>query len=189
VAGDAEPQERGSSQAQRRAALRAYVRWTLYAEAPARQTAPALSLPRLDTAVVSEADVYAARPGSDDPRLDPDGRPRPRAPVERRGVPTLGRGPTSHDPVGMQAGNAGAWRRYLQDELTNQPATLQFERDTVKALVQRLSPRDQQAIWDIGNRVTKEAATAHRCSPGAIKLAAKDALDRLLALLYASPKR
>ena len=188
MAEDAEAQRYGSSQAELRSAVRAYIRWTLYADVPARQGAPALSLPRLDKAVVSETDIYAARPGGDDPRLDEEGRPRPRAFQQMAGGTTFVRGPSGHDPVSLQAGHAGAWRRYLADEVTNQPATLQFERDTVNVMIQRLSPRDQQAIWDIGNRVTKEAATAHRCSTGAIKLAAKDALDRLLALLYASPK-
>jgi hypothetical protein len=181
--------ERAPSQADLRTALRAYIRWTLYTDAPARLGAPVLSLPRLDTAVVTEADVYTAHPGSDDPRLDEAGRPRPRTFHQVRGVTTLVRGPGGHDPVGLQAGHADGWRHYIEGELANQPATLHFERDTVKALVHRLSPRDQQAIWDIGNRLTKEAAIAHRCSLGAIKLAAKDALDRLLALLYASPNR
>lgn len=170
-----------------RRAVREYIRWTLYA-APNRQGAPALVLPRLDRAVISEADIYAARPGSDDPRLDGEGRPLPRLVKERQGAATIGHGPSSHDPVGLQAGHADAWRHYMAGELTNQSAPLQFERDTVQAAVQRLSPRDQQAIWDIGNRVAKEAAIAHRCSPGAIKLAARDALDRLLALLYAAAK-
>ena len=171
-----------------RRVLREYIRWTLYAPA-SRQAAPALVLPRLDRAVVTEADIYAARPGSEDAHLDERGLPRPRNIKQVHGLTTLGRGPSAHDPVGMQASHTVTWRRYLEDELGQQPAVLQFERDTVTALVQRLSPRDQQAIWDIGNRVAKEAAIAHRRSPGAIKQAAKEALDRLLALLYASPKR
>lgn len=177
----------GSSRAERRATLRAYIRWTLYAEGPARLEAPALVLPRLEPATLTEADVYTARPGSDDPRLDEEGRPRLRTFHQLHGTTTLVRGPSGHDPVSLQAGHADAWRRYGTAELANQPATLRFERDTVRALVQRLSPRDQQAIWDIGNRLPKEAAAAHHCSLGAIKLAARDALDRLLALLYAGP--
>jgi hypothetical protein len=177
-----------SSQAERRATLRAYIRWTLYASGPPRLEAPALTLPRLEPAVLSETDIYTARPGSDDPHLDDEGRPRPRTFHQLRGTTTLMRGPSGHDPVSMQAGHADAWRRYGAAELASQPATLEFERDTVRALVQRLSPRDQQAIWDIGNRLPKEAAAAHHCSLGAIKLAGRNALDRLLALLYASPK-
>jgi hypothetical protein len=171
-----------------RRVLRDYIRWTLYA-APRGQAAPALVLPRLDQAVVTEADIYTARPGSDDALLDERGLPRPRNVQQVHGVATLGRGPSSHDPVGMQASHADTWRRYVEGELTQQPAVLQFERGAVQALVQRLSPRDQQAIWDIGNRVAKEAAIAHRRSPGAIKLAAKDALDRLLALLYGAVRQ
>ena len=185
---DADQQAAGPTRADLRTALRAYIRWTLYSPAPTRQEAPALSLPRLDKALITEADVYTARPGSDDPRLDDDGSPRPRGFHQVRGVTTLVRGPGGHDQIGVQAGHADAWRRYAEGELANQPATLHFERDTVKALVHRLSPRDQQAIWDIGNRLAKEAAVAHRCSLGAIKLATRDALDRLLALLYASPQ-
>lgn len=179
----------GQSRAVLRGALRSYVRWTLYAEIPARTSAPALTLPRLDVAVLSEADVYTARPGSDDPRLDDSGRPRLRTFHQLGGATTLVRGPSGHDPVSLQAGHVAAWRSYAEDELIHQPATLQFERDTVKALVKRLSPRDQQAIWDIGNRDTKEAAAAHRSSPNAIKLATRDALDRLLALLYTGMQR
>jgi hypothetical protein len=174
----------GSSQAERRAILRAYIRWTLYAEGPARLEVPTLTLPRLDPAILTEADVYTARPGGDDPHLDAEGRPRPRTFHQLHGATTLVRGPSGHDPVSLQAGHADAWRQYGTAELAKQPATLQFERDTVRALVQRLSPRDQQAVWDIGNRLPKEAASAHRCSLGAIKLASRDALDRLLALLY-----
>jgi hypothetical protein len=187
VSGAGDKQAIGTSQGERRATLRAYIRWTLYAEGRARTEAPALTLPRLDTAVMTEADIYTARPGSDDPALDEEGRPRPRRLYHLQGTTTLVRGPSSHDPISQQANHANAWRRYSANELAHQPATLQFERDTVLALVQRLSPRDQQAIWDIGNRLPKEAAIAHRCSVGAIKLASRDALDRLLALLYASP--
>lgn len=169
-----------------RATLRAYVRWTLFADVPVRSGAPALSIPRLDGATISEADIYAARPGGDDPPLDDEGLPRRRRLYQRADGPTLVRGPVSRDPVGVQVGHAGSWRRYLEDEVTNQPAMLQFERETVRALVQRLSPRDQQAIWDLANLTGKEAAKQHRCSPAAIKLAARDALDRLLSLLYAT---
>jgi hypothetical protein len=181
------PQNEQVTPAALRRVLREYIRWTLYA-APSRQAAPTLVLPRLDQAVVTEADIYAARPGSADAHLDEQGLPRPRNVQQVHGIATLGRGPSGHDPVGMQASHAEAWRRYVEGELGQQPAVLQFERDTVQALVQRLSPRDQQAIWDIGNRVAKEAAIAHRRSPGAIKQAAKDALDRLLALLYGAVK-
>lgn len=177
------------SQAELRGILRDYIRWTLYAPLPARAGPPALSLPRLDRAAVTDADVYAARPGQDDPRLDEDGRQRPRDFRQIKGMTVLGHGARPSDAIGMQAGQADAWRRYLQDELTTQPTLLQFERDTVLALVQRLSPRHQQAIWDLGHQQAKEAARQHRRSLGAIKSAARGALDQLLSLLYAAGRR
>lgn len=172
-----------------RRALRAYVRWTLYADVPGRTSPPALTLPRLTPAAVEDADVYAARPGSDDPPLDEEGQPLPRPFQGRQGVTILARGPNARDPVGLQAGHADSWRRYLEDEVANRPAMVLFERATVRSLVQRLSPRDQQAVWDIAHLTGKEAARQHHCSVAAVKLAARDALDRLLTLLYASTSR
>ncbi|HEY8742807.1 MAG TPA: hypothetical protein VIU62_06900, partial [Chloroflexota bacterium] len=61
-----------------RAALRDYVRYSLYADLPFGTPWPKLRLPRLSRVGVTEGDIYASRPGADDPRFDEDGKPVPR---------------------------------------------------------------------------------------------------------------
>jgi hypothetical protein len=164
--------------------LREYIRWTLYASISHGNT-PALPLPQLKGARLTEADIYLAQPGPDDPRVDERGRPQPRHITIREGSPTIGYGATQ-DHIAAKVAHLDGWRAYLERELAYGRGTFHFERERVMAHVQRLSPRHQQAIWDIGHRSTAEAALYHRCSLAAIKVANRDALDTLLGILYAS---
>ncbi|MCL4544901.1 MAG: hypothetical protein M1118_09955 [Chloroflexi bacterium] len=180
--------ESATIQAQLRRTLREYIRWTLYAAIP-QGSAPALSLSWLGCATATDADVYSSRPGRGDSRFDERGRPQPRQFVEIEGTAVLMRGPTPVETVTLQASQADSWRAYIQEELRHSEGMLRFERDTVMQLVQRLTPRQQQAIWDIAHRSSAESALHHRCSPAAIKVAIREALDTLLGLLYSSVGR
>jgi hypothetical protein len=174
------------SQAELRGTLREYVKWTLYERTPRGVAPPPLSHPQRDAPAFTEADVYAARPGAADPRIADDGGALPRPLQALGGGAVLVHGPSDHNPVLQQASHAEGWRRFLAAQGGAAPGTLHFERDTVLMLASRLRPRDQQAIWDIKHRTVAEAAVHHHCSQASVKSAARDALDRLLDLLYAS---
>lgn len=162
-----------------RAAARDYIRHTLYADLPLGTIYPALCLPRLAPIGVTEGDIYASRPGSDDPTFDEAGNPVPRQ--------SIGRGPKTDDPTGAQAGSADAgWRDYLHREIGQAPDTaIELDRDTVLLHVGKVGSRYWRALYDLGHReMPKRLALKRGCSVGAVKVESRQALDALLERLY-----
>jgi len=162
-----------------RAALRDYVRYTLYAELPFGTSWPALRLPRLIRVGVTDGDIYASRPGSDDERFDESGKS-----LGPRGIAS---GPATDNPTLEQAASADAgWRAYLERELADAPDTaLLIDRDTVLIAAERIGSRYWRALFDLGHRSNvKRVALDRGLTVGAVKLESTAALDALLARLY-----
>ncbi|MHB8409824.1 MAG: hypothetical protein ACYDHY_17355 [Acidiferrobacterales bacterium] len=167
-----------------RAALRDYVRHTLYADLPIGTPWPPLRLPRLSRVGVTEEDVYASRPGAGDERFDEAGQT-----LGPRGIAS---GPATDNPTLEQAASADAgWRAYLERELADAPdAALEIDRATVLIGAERIGSRYWRAIYELGHRCNvKQVALTRQTTTRAVKAESAQALDELLRVLYRASER
>ncbi len=167
------------SQAELRRDLGGYVRATLFRRLPRGVDPLPFCLPMLRPAILSDLDLYTAGQGADDRRVS-----------RRRDNADDAAGLDYADPTGECAIRADARQRFLATQLPGRPLLLKIDRATVLAVLDGLSARDRQTIQDLAACSMEEQRRAHDVtSLDAVKLMRREALDHLLAGLYAFVER